>query len=379
MVVTAGSALTPFHLEVPEADLDDLRDRLTRTRWPDELPDAGWTYGVPLAHVRELTHRWAEEFDWRAHEARLNARPQLVTEIDGECVHLVHVRSREPGALPLLATHGWPMSVFEYLDLVGPLTDPVAHGGRAEDAFHLVVPTIPGTTFSGPTHTPGWDSARVGRAWAVLMERLGYERYGVHGNDAGSQVSPEVGRHAPDRVVGVHVTQIFSFPSGAPGELDDLDAEDTAALEFLRAFTAGGGLAFNAYQSAQPQTVAYALHDSPVGLLAWLLQLFRDGVDSEYVLANASAYWLTGTAGSSVRRYFDEAHAERGPAAPTTTPTGVAVFPDDFQSVRRLAERDHAAIVRWTRMARGGHFAAQQAPDLLVEDIRSFFRPLRVA
>jgi pimeloyl-ACP methyl ester carboxylesterase len=209
------------------------------------------------------------------------------------------------------------------------------------------------------------------------MARLGYDRYGAHGNDAGSLVSPEVGRHDPDRVVGVHVTQLFSFPSGDPAEFTNLSEADAAALRFLREFTEGGGLAYNAYQSAQPQTLAHALQDSPAGWLAWVGQLFRNFVEPEYVVTNAAVYWLTGTIGSSIRRYHADAHARPGPSRPTTVPTGVAVFRDDFQSVRRFADRDHANIVRWTRFDRGSHFAPHDSPDLLVDDLRQFFRPLR--
>ena len=221
------------------------------------------------------------------------------------------MRSPEPDALPLIATHGWPMSVVDYADLIGPLTDPRAHGGDPADAFHLVIPSMPGVGFSGPTTEPGWDMARVARAWAELMARLGYERYGAHGNDGGSMVSPEIGRHDPEHVAGVHVTQLFSFPSGDPAEFADLSEEDAAALKFLEEFTGRGGLAYNAYQSAQPQTLAYALQDSPAGWLAWVTQLFQHGVDRDYILTSASIYWLTGTIGSSIRYYHAEARATK--------------------------------------------------------------------
>jgi pimeloyl-ACP methyl ester carboxylesterase len=378
MTVAAGdTGIQPFRLEVPEADLDDVRDRLGRTRWPDELPGVGWAYGVPLDHVRALVDHWRTGYDWRAQEARLNSYPQFTTTIDGQTVHFVHVRSPEPDALPLIATHGWPMTVVEYLDLVAPLTDPRAHGGDPADAFHLVVPSRPGVGLSGPTRDPGWDTRRVARAWAELMARLGYDRYGAHGNDAGSMISPEIGRHAPDRVVGVHVTQLFSFPSGDPAEFEDMSDEDMAALRFLEDFTAGGGLAYNQYQSAQPQTLAYALQDSPAGWLAWVSQLFRNWADPDYVVTNAALHWLTGTVGSSLRQYYEDAHAQDTPTAPTTTPTGVAIFAEDFQSVPKLARRDHANIVHWRHYDRGSHFAPHDATDLLVGDLRDFFRPLR--
>lgn len=371
------AAINQYTVQVPKEDLDDLESRLRLVRWPDELDGAGWDYGVPRSYVQELVEYWRDGYDWRAHEARLNEHPQFVTEIDGQRIHFLHVRSAEPDALPLICTHGWPMSVFEYLDLIGPLSDPQAHGGDTEDAFDLVIPSIPGVAFSGPTSEPGWNTARTARAWVTLMERLGYDRYGTHGNDFGSQVSPEVGRTDPEHVVGVHVTQLFSFPSGDRSEFADLSDEDQAALGFLEEFTSGGGLAYNQYQSAQPQTLAYALQDSPAGWLAWVTQLYRDALDRDAILTDASAYWLTGTIGSSIRRYYEDAHTTDKPEGPTTTPTGVSIFPYDFQSIRKFAERDHANIVSWNRYDRGSHFATRDATDLLVADIRAFFRALR--
>jgi epoxide hydrolase len=374
---TAVAGLRPFRAELPQTDLDALQARLAEVRWPDEPPGSAGRYGVPLDYVRELVERWRTSFDWRAQETRLNAHPQFETTIDGQVLHFIHVRSPEPDALALICTHGWPMSVFEYLDLIGPLSDPRSHGGDPADAFHLVIPSIPGVAFSGPTAGPGWDTRRIARAWIELMAGLGYERYGAHGNDAGSQISPEVGRHDVERVVGVHVTQLFSFPSGDPAEFVDLSEEDAAAMRFLERFTAGGGLAYNAYQAAQPQTLAYALQDSPAGWLAWVTQLFQRWLEPDDILTHASAYWLTGTIGSSIRRYYDDTHASEHPTEPTTTPTGVAIFAEDFQSVRRFADRDHSNIVSWHRYERGSHFAPQDAPDLLVDDIRGFFRSLR--
>jgi pimeloyl-ACP methyl ester carboxylesterase len=362
--VLRSNDIPPFRVEIPQSDLDDLTGRLGRVRWPDELPGVDWSYGVPLEYVRELVEHWRSGYDWRAHEARINAHPQFVTEIDGQRIHFLHVRSPDPDALPLILTHGWPMSVVEYLDLIGPLTDD----------FHLVIPSAPGVGFSGPTREPGWDTRRIARAWAELMSRLGYERYGAHGNDSGSLISPELGR-IDDRVVGVHVTQLFSFPSGDPSEFEGMSEEDMAALGFLQNFTAGGGLAYNAYQSAQPQTLAYALQDSPAGWLAWVTQLFQRWTDRDYIITNAAIYWLTNTIGSSIRRYYEDVRAEP-PGEPTTTPTGVAIFAEDFQSIRRFADRDHANIVRWTRYDRGSHFSPRDAPDLLVNDLREFFRAL---
>jgi pimeloyl-ACP methyl ester carboxylesterase len=372
-----AATISPYLVEIPDAELEDLRSRLRSVRWPDELENVAWDYGVPRSYLQDLVEYWRDGYDWRAHEAKLNEHPQFLTTVDGQRVHFLHVRSPEPDALPLICTHGWPMSVFEYLGLIGPLSDPRAHGADPGDAFDLVIPSIPGVGFSGPTTDAGWNTDRIARAWVTLMEQLGYERYGVHGNDVGSQISPEVGRNAPERVVGVHVTQLFSFPSGDPTEFEGLSDEDQAALGFLEQFTSGGGLAYNQYQSAQPQTLAYALQDSPVGWLAWVTQLFRDAIDRDSIITDAASYWLTGTIGSSIRRYYEDAHATGRPSGPTTTPTGVAVFAQDFQSVRRFAERDHSNIVSWNRYPSGGHFATRDATDLLISDIRGFYRALR--
>ncbi|MFC3503619.1 epoxide hydrolase family protein [Micromonospora krabiensis] len=374
-------AIRPFRAEVPQSALDDLADRLGRTTWPDELPGAGVAYGMPLDRVRHLASRWAETFDWRAVEARLNAHPQFVTEIDGEDIHFLHVRSSRADALPVVLTHGWPGSVIEYLDVITPLTEP---DDPTAPAFHLVIPSLPGFGFSGPTRSAGWNRYRTARAWAQLMSRLGYERYGAVGNDAGSLISPEVGRTDPEHVVGVHVTQLFSFPSGDPAEFAGLSDADQAALGHLQWFYENK-FSFNQVHSQQPQTLAYALIDSPVGLLAWNAQLFDQALDDDFVLANVALYWFTRTAASAMRFYWEDAHAGDQPSGPTTTPTALAMFPGDFQSIRRFAERDHAAIVRWTaydtdvegRGEVGGHYAAHQATGVLVGDIREFFAGLR--
>jgi epoxide hydrolase len=371
----ATDQVRPFRIEIEQADLDDLNDRLARTRWPDELPDVGWDYGVPLAYVRELADYWRDGYDWRAWEAKLNELPQFTTEIDGQTIHFLHVRSPEPDAFPLILTHGWPGSVVEYLDVIGPLSDPRADGADAADACHLVIPSIPGFGFSGPTTETGWNRFRTAAAWAELMRRLGYTRYGTVGNDAGSFISPEVGRLDPDHVAGVHVTQIFSFPSGDPSEFEGLSEKDMAALEFLQWFNDNMS-AFNKLQATQPQNVAFALADSPVGQLAWSGQLFGETVERDFILTNVALYWLTGTTASSMRFYYEDAHAEH-PAEPTTVPIGLANFADDFKSIRRFAERDHENIVSWNEYSSGGHYAAHQMPGLLTDDIRAFFRELR--
>ncbi|MER7459860.1 epoxide hydrolase family protein [Micromonospora sp. NPDC126480] len=392
-----NTAITPFRIDVPQADLDDLADRLARVRWAQELPaDAaaapagpvppGWEYGVPLSYVKRLVERWRTGYDWRAQEERLNTYPQFNTEIDGQNVHFVHVRSPEPDATPLILTHGWPTTPVEWLELIGPLTDPRAHGGDPADAFHLVLPSIPGFGFSGPTTERGWDRFRVARAWAELMRRLGYDRYGAAGNDGGSLISPEVGRADPERVLGVHVTQVFAFPSGDPDELTGLSEADRSKLAFAEWFVNNRGT-YDKLQSTEPQNLAHALADSPVGQLAWSAQLMGEHLDPDFVITNAMIYWLTNTGGSSARFYYEDAAAVhprhkvngRGtePLAPTTVPLGLANFAWDYQSIRPLAERDHKNIVSWNAYDRGSHFAAQDAPDLLVSDLRQFFRAVR--
>jgi pimeloyl-ACP methyl ester carboxylesterase len=377
--------ITPFRIDIPQAALDDLRDRLCRALWPDELPGAGDSYGQSAARVRKLAEYWLQEFDWRATEARLNSYPQFTAEIDGERIHFLHVRSSRPDATPLILTHGWPGSVVEYLDVIAPLTEPPSAG---DPAFHLVIPSMPGYGFSGPTRSAGWTRHRIARAWATLMQRLGYERYGAVGNDAGSMISPELGRIDGAHVLGVHVTQLFSFPSGDPAEFEGMSAADLAGMRHLQWFYENK-FSFNTLHSQQPQTLAFALADSPVGLLAWNSQLFGESLDPEFILANVAIYWLTGTSGSAIRLYYEDAHARAMPAVsstgPTTVPTGLAMFAGDFQSIRRFAERDHANIVSWHAYGgpapegqtdAAGHYAAHEATDVLVADIREFFGSL---
>jgi pimeloyl-ACP methyl ester carboxylesterase len=367
--------IAPFRVDIPQSALDDLQARLERTRWPDEPPDPGWDYGVPLQYVRRLADRWHDGYDWRAWEARLNALPQFTTTIDGQNVHFIHVRSPAPDAVPLIATHGWPGSIVEYIDVIGPLTDPASHDGNPADAFDLVVPSLPGYGFSGPTREAGWSNQRIAAAWAELMRRLGYTRYGAVGNDAGSMISPELGRIDGGHVVGVHVTQLFSFPSGDPAELADLTPDEQRQLERLQWFYEKKS-SFNTLMAQQPQTLAYALLNSPVGLLAWNAQLLGEDLDDDFALTNVMLYWLTGTAASAARLYFENARAPR-PTEPTTVPIGLAAFAGDFSGIRRFAERDHRNIVHWSVFDRGGHFAAHKVPHLLVGDVRSFFRALR--
>jgi len=383
--VLHDSEIRPFRIGIPQADLDDLRERLARTRWPAELPGAGWEAGVPVGYLKDLAGYWAAGYDWRAHEARLNQFPQFTTVIDGQTVHFLHVRSPEPGALPLIITHGWPGSVVEFLNIIGPLTDPARHGGDPADAFHIVAPSLPGFGFSAPLAGAGWDTGRIARAWAVLMHRLGYHRYGAQGGDTGAIVSPELGRTDPGHVIGVHVNNLGTFPSGDPAELAGLAEADQARLAFMDKWrTDMSGYAI--IQSTRPQTLGYALTDSPAGQLAWIVEKFRewtdpaaslpdDAVSRDLILTDVSVYWLTGTAGSAARIYYEGARAWGQARARSPVPTGVAVFPNDT-TLRPLAERDHN-VVHWAEFSRGGHFAALEAPDLLVGDVREFFRQVR--
>jgi len=371
-----------FRIDIPQAELDDLRDRLGRTRWPDQLPGAGWDYGIALDDVRELAEYWRTGYDWRVHERRLNSFPQFITEIDGQVVHFLHVRSASPEAMPLIMTHGWPGSVVEFMEIIGPLTDPGAHGGDPGDAFHMVVPSIPGFGFSGPTRERGWNVTRVARAWDSLMGRLGYQRYGAQGGDWGSAISRELGVIVPEQMIGVHLNMLSPYVSGdLPADLSD---SDRARVERLRRFRLAGS-GYSAIQSTRPQTVGYGLTDSPAGQLGWIAEKFgewTDGglsaVDRDQMLTNISVYWLTRTAGSSARLYYEAARSRAsGPPAPSTAPTGVAVFPEEIAApVRRLAEQTNN-IVHWSEFDRGGHFAAMEEPDLLIGDVREFFRPLR--
>jgi epoxide hydrolase len=367
--------IRPFRIDVPQEDLDDLQGRLERTRWPDELPGAEWSYGMPVGYVKGLAERWRTSFDWRKVEARLNEFPQFTTTIDGQLIHFLHVRSPEPDAFPVIATHGWPGSFVEWVDVIGPLTDPRSHGGHPADALDLVIPSMPGFGFSGPTEEAGWDRYRIARAWVELMRRLGYERYGTIGNDAGAFVAPEVGRVDPDRVAGVHVTQIYSFPSGDPAELEDLSEADQAAMEHLQWFWKEMG-AYNLVQSSQPQNLAFALADSPVGQLAWSGQLFREDVDPDFVLANVAIYWFTRTTASSMRFYYEDGHADHA-TEPSSVPMGLANFKNDFLSLRRFAERDYPNILSWNVYDSGGHYGAHQEPEVFVQDVRGFFRMVR--
>lgn len=383
--------ISPFRIAIPQEALDDLHARLERTRWPAELPGAPWSRGVPVAYLRELATYWRAGYDWRAHEAQLNQYPQFTTELDGQTIHFLHVRSPEPGALPLLLTHGWPGSFAEFLRVIGPLSDPRAHGGDPADAFHLVIPSLPGFGFSLPLSAPGWTTTRIARAWAALMERLGYARYGAQGGDFGAIITPELGRIAPDAVVGVHLNAatagFITFQPPTPEELATMTDRERARIQLLGQFR-NEQFGYNAIQSTRPQTLAFGLHDSPVGQLAWIVEKFKEwtdpaaelpeeAVDRDHLLTNVMLYWLTGAAGTSANLYYEGAHAGGwGSAiAPSPVPTGVAVFAQDI-AIRRYGERGNR-IVRWTDFDHGGHFAAMETPELLVDEVRAFFAALR--
>jgi epoxide hydrolase len=353
------------------------------------LPTVGWSRGVPLDYLKELAEYWRTDYDWRVFEARLNQYPQFTTEIDGAHIYFLHVRSPEPDALPLILTHGWPGSVVEFLNVIGPLSDPRAHGGDPADAFQLVIPSIPGYGFSGPTRDTGWTTDRVAKAWAELMRRLGYERYGAQGGDWGAFVSPALGRADPEHVIGVHVNAatmgFIPFGPVADDQLASFTDAEKQRLERINRFLSDGNAYFQV-QATRPQTLAYGLTDSPVGQLAWIVEKFKEwtypsenlpeqAIDRDLMLTDVMLYWLTKTAGSSAQTYFENMHASNWGQQPGTTPTGVAVFAEDV-AIRRYAEQANN-IVQWSEFDRGGHFAAMEAPDLLVGDIRQFFRSLR--
>ncbi|UBU16999.1 epoxide hydrolase family protein [Nonomuraea gerenzanensis] len=369
----------PFRIDIPQADLDDLRARLRRTRWAAQLP-GGWSRGVPVAYLRELAAYWADGFDWRAQEARLNAFPQFTTVIDGQPIHFLHVRSPEPDALPLILTHSWPSSVAEYLEVIGPLTDPRSHGLDPGVAFHVVAPSLPGFAFSPfpePADERPWSVERVARTWAELMSGLGYERYGAHGNDAGALVTPRLAALDSSRVVGSLITSGLGIPTGVPGELDGLGDKELAELEEMAAWMTGGS-GYGPYLAARPQTLAFGFADSPVAQLAYLVERFKefDGwgsgeepIGRDLVLTNASLYWLTATGGSSSWTYYEGAAGL--PISQRAVPTGVTHGGPEV--MRRVAERGND-IVYWGEGRSPSHMVGLAAPDTLVTGIREFFR-----
>ena len=380
-------AIEPFRVAVPDDVLDDLRARLARTRLPNQVDGAGWSQGTELGYLRDLLAYWRDEFDWRAQEARLNAFDQFTTDIEGQRIHFVHHRSPEPDALPLLISHGWPGSVVEFLDVIGPLTDPRAHGGDPADAFHVIAPSLPGFAFSGPTHERGWHPRRIAAAYARLMSDLGYERYGAQGGDWGSIVCACVADLDPDHVAGLHLNFI-TVPKPADARAEDLTEEERRALaaqgEWRRT-----GAGYQEIQGTKPQSVGYGLEDSPAGLAAWIVEKYGAWSDGaplpeasftrDQLLTNITTYWVTATATSSARIYYEMRQIGRGalPQEYVAVPTGLANFPGEVTRTPRAWVEHRYNVTHWTNHDRGGHFAAMQVPEIFVDDVRTFFRHVR--
>jgi pimeloyl-ACP methyl ester carboxylesterase len=380
----------PFRIEVSEADLRDLRQRLKQTRWPEPETVEDWSQGVPLAYVRELCRYWSEEYDWRATEARLNALPQFRTVIDGLGIHFLHIRSPHAEALPFVITHGWPGSIIEFLKVIGPLTDPTAHGGVAADAFHVVCPSLPGYGFSDKPAQPGWGVQRIAAAWSVLMGRLGYKRYGAQGSDWGTSVSASIGQQDAEHVAGIHLMPPLASPD--PATFDDLTERERAALASLE-HSAEWDSGYSREHSTRPQTIGYALVDSPAALCAWIIEKFWAWTDCDgdlenvltrdELLDNLMLYWLPRTGASSARLYWESIRQVNEWISGRTTdtvavPTGCSIFPKELQRPsRRWAQKRFLDIRHWNELDRGGHFAAFEQPELFVDEIRSFFRLVR--
>jgi len=367
--------IRPFRVDVPEAVLDDLRDRLARTRWPDQIPGSGWDYGTDLGYLQDLCDHWRAKFDWRAQEERFNRWPHFLTDIDGQQVHFIHSRADDPNALPIVLTHGWPGSVSEFLDVIEPL----------RQHFHVIVPSLPGYGWSGPTVAPGWDVQRVAEAWTVLMARLGYTRYGVQGGDWGAFVSARVAAVDPEHVVGLHSNLLLAFPDDPSAiKLTDEEAADLAAAG---AFMTTGA-AYQEIQGKNPQTLGYGLTDSPAGLAGWIVEKFRawtdndgnpeDAVTRDQILTNLTVYWVTKTINSSIRLYCESQRGRNfGPSDQyVSVPTAAAVFPKEIFRCPEAYARSRFNLVRYNRFDRGGHFAALEEPDLFVQDVSEFFLSL---
>ena len=387
MVSIVGQAeVRDYKINVADSILTDLRERLERTRLPDQIPDTGWEYGSDRAYMDELLEYWRTQYDWRRHEEALNALPHFKAEIDGIDLHFIHIRSREPGAIPLVITHGWPGSVYEFMDVTGPLTDPVAHGGDAADAFHLVLPSMPGYGFSGRARDRGMSVDRVADLVAGLMKQLGYGRYGAQGGDWGSAVSAWLARGYPERLIGIHLNMVGGGP---PEGMQDPEA-GIPAWELRRhkerADWWRGENAYGSIQGTKPLTLAYGLNDSPAGLAAWVVEKFRAWSDcggdiesrftKDQLLTNIMLYWVTQSMPSAVRLYYESRRSDRR-AGRVDVPTAVAVFPGEIFFSPRKWVKARYNVTQWTEMPRGGHFAAMEEPELLVNDVRKFFRGLR--
>jgi pimeloyl-ACP methyl ester carboxylesterase len=399
MSTTAETAtgVRPFQVDVPQEKLDELRRRIDAARLPSrELVDDR-SQGVQLATIQELARYWKTDYGWRKAEAKLNALPQFTTEIDGVDIHFIHVKSQHEDALPLIMTHGWPGSVIELLEAIGPLTDPTAHGGGAEDAFHLVLPSLPGYGFSGEPTEVGWNVGRIAKAWAELMHRLGYARYVAQGGDVGASVTDQMGRQAPEGLLGIHMNLLVTTLSGAP--VPENTEEERAAREAINTFRASG-FGYFLEQATRPQTIGYALLDSPVALAAWMLDhdtdayykishAFVDGEPSgnltpDHILDNITLYWLTGTGASAARSYWENGQAAAHAAAsgqappPVSLPVGFTSFPGEiWQSPRSWVEAGYPNVTYFNKAERGGHFAAWEEPELFATEVRAAFKPLR--
>ena len=379
-----------FRIKVPEAELEDLRARLQNARWPERETVEDWSQGVPLAYLQDLCRYWGDRYDWRATEARLNILPQFRTVIDGLGIHFLHVRSPHAEALPLVITHGWPGSIIEFLKVIGPLTDPTAHGGDAADAFHVVCPSLPGYGFSDKPARPGWGVERIAIAWAVLMARLGYDRYGAQGSDWGTSVSALIGQQDPDHVAGIHLTPPLAPPD--PATFDDLTERERAALASLE-HAAERDSGYSQEHATRPQTIGYALVDSPTALCAWIIEKFWAWADCnghpenvltrDELLDNLMLYWLPRAGASSARLYWESIRRVNEWISETSSdtvpvPTGCSIFPKELQRPsRRWAEKRFLDIRYWNEPERGGHFAAFEQPELFVEEVRAFFRLTR--
>jgi pimeloyl-ACP methyl ester carboxylesterase len=395
--VPAGSAgaapaapitqVVPYTIRVPDAALVDLKERLARTRLPDAIDGSGWSYGTDLVYLKELIAYWRDKFDWREQERRLNGYEQFKTNIDGIDVHFVHRRSTQPNALPLLMTHGWPGSFVEFTKIIDPLSDPVSHGGRSEDAFHVVIPSIPGYGFSDAPRQSGYGPRRMADIFAKLMARLGYTRYGAQGGDWGSIISRSLAVQDAAHVAGLHLN--FCSGSPPPGVGNAIDLLPPAEAQRVRSslFATGEEQGYSGIQGTKPQTLGYALNDSPAGLAAWIVEKFRSWCDcdgnvekkftKDELLTNITLYWVTQTATSSARLYYESRHGGQPDDRRIEVPTGCAIFPRELTYAPRVWLEPRMNLVRWTEMPHGGHFAALEEPELLVEDVRAFFSGLR--
>ncbi len=373
----------PFRIEVSDAVLDDLRARLRATRWPERETVGDWSQGIPLAYVEEVCRYWVDSYDWRVREARLNSLPQFRTTLDGLGIHFIHLRSPEPGALPLVLTHGWPGSIVEFLEVIGPLADPVAHGGNAADAFHVVVPALPGYGFSDKPREPGWGAPRIAAAWGELMRRLGYPRYVAQGGDWGAMVTTAIATTDPIGCAGIHLNMAVVAPDPTTfGELTELEQNALAGFGFYNEWDSG----YSKQQSTRPQTLGYGLTDSPAGQAAWILEKFHAWTDCQghpenalsrdQMLDNVMLYWVTASAASSARLYWESFRTPN--LDPVDLPTGVSLFPKEiFRTSKRWAEKRFRNLVYWNELERGGHFAAFEQPQAFVQELRACFRQMR--